>query len=286
MAEYVDHTLRRPEDVESKLRLRTLASVPRLSAQAVNTVKGLLAAGKAEARRLPAGESGVETTRPAGEPLALAVPSEVVDLLDYQDLPDRLLLTVEGSQELPRVVALTSCYSGEGVTTVASHLATLLAANADGRVLFVDANLRRPSAHLVFGVNVSPGLTEFLVDGQSSAEIVQPSGVPNLDVVTAGERNISFSRKSEFKALHDLVGQWRSKYRFVLLDTPAVRGGMFAGLLGGLVDGVVLVVEAERVRWEVVRRVHERLVRARANVLGVALNKRRFYIPEWLYKRL
>jgi len=260
--------------------------VPYLSARAVSAVKGLLAASDKETAQLAAGEGRMGTTTGTGEPMALAVPSEVIDLYDYDDLPDRLFLTPDGSEELPRVLALTSCYSGEGVTTVGSHLAVLLAANSDGRVLFVDANLRRPSAHLVFGLNTSPGLTEFLIDGQSSAEIVQPSGVPNLDVVTAGERNISFSRRSEFTALHDLVGQWRSKYRFVLLDTPAVRGGMFAGLLGSLVDGVVLVVEAERVRWEVVRRVHEPLLRAKANVLGVALNKRKYYVPEWLYKRL
>jgi Mrp family chromosome partitioning ATPase len=56
--------------------------------------------------------------------------------------------------------------------------------------------------------------------------------------------------------------------------------------IAALMDGVVLVVEAEKTRWEVANKVREALVQADANVLGVILNKRRFHIPEWLYKTL
>lgn len=286
VSEFADHSIKRPEDVESKLDLRTLASIPRLSPRTSRTVGRLPGPRERVIPMLPPQTETQEVAAGNSESLQLAVPSQIEELYDYETLPERLFLSSEDSEGLPRVIALTSCYSGEGVTTVASHLAAMLADHSDGRVLFVDANLRHPSAHRVFGVKLSPGLAEFLSGTHGSEEIIQLSSVPGLDVVASGEASTTFSRKSEFKALDGLLREWRERYRFVVLDSPAVRGGMFAGLLGSLVDGVVLVVQAERVRWEVVRRVHERLVRAKANVLGVALNKREFYIPEWLYKRL
>jgi len=75
-------------------------------------------------------------------------------------------------------------------------------------------------------------------------------------------------------------------HRFVVVDLPAVSEASWAARLAHLCDGVVLVVGAERSRWEAVNRAKEQLVNSNANVLGVVLNKRRFHIPEWLYRTL
>jgi Mrp family chromosome partitioning ATPase len=83
-----------------------------------------------------------------------------------------------------------------------------------------------------------------------------------------------------------LLVQMKKAYRFIVLDLPAVNEASWTVRLARLCDGVCLVVEAERSRWEVVDRTREQLVRSNANVLGVVLNKRKMHIPEWLYRTL
>ena len=78
----------------------------------------------------------------------------------------------------------------------------------------------------------------------------------------------------------------KNVYRFIVIDAPAALKDMTALRLAGHVDGVVLVIESGRVRWEVAKQTVDLLKQANANVLGVVLNKRRFYLPNWLYQRL
>jgi Mrp family chromosome partitioning ATPase len=76
------------------------------------------------------------------------------------------------------------------------------------------------------------------------------------------------------------------EYDFVILDIPAILKTKSTLRLSRLVDAVVLVVEAEKVHYEAVRKALAQLDHAKAKVLGVVLNKRKFHIPEWLYHRI
>jgi len=78
----------------------------------------------------------------------------------------------------------------------------------------------------------------------------------------------------------------KKDYRHVVLDMPAMKEARLAARLASLCDGVVLVIEAERLRWEVLLEAKAQLLKWNANTLGVVLNKRRFPIPEWLYRTL
>ena len=204
----------------------------------------------------------------------------------YDTLRDRLIFSVDGSSEPPRILGVTSCHSGEGVSTVAANLAVTLARHGEGSVLLVDANLGRPSVHRIFGVKLSPGLLDILVDGWPNREIIRASSAGNLFVLSSGRRAVDLSGLYQSKSFADLLSRWRRQYRFVVFDIPAVGSDSSAVHLASLVDGIVLVVEAERIRWQVAQRVKERLLEAKANVLGVVLNKRRFPVPGWLYRTL
>jgi len=85
----------------------------------------------------------------------------------YETLRYSILKPENGTTELPRIIAVTSCNRREGVSTIASSLAVTLALHGD-RVLFIDANFRHPSAQQIFRVNPSPGLGELLYDGIDS----------------------------------------------------------------------------------------------------------------------
>jgi capsular exopolysaccharide synthesis family protein len=200
-------------------------------------------------------------------------------------LADRLLHPAEGSTPL-RVIAVTSCRSGEGVSTVASNLALTLARKGDQRILLVEANHLNPAIHKIFGIKVIPGLTDHLAEGQESLTSINSLRSSNLDVVQSGKGEISLYQLADSREFSEHLTLWKMEYDFVILDIPAIFRTKSTLRLSRLVDAVVLVVEAENVRCESVRKALVQLGQAKANVLGVVLNKRMFHIPEWLYRRI
>ena len=79
---------------------------------------------------------------------------------------------------------------------------------------------------------------------------------------------------------------WGKDYEFVVMDVPPVLNNEGASMVARLAHKVILVIQAERERWQVIRRAQELLEEAHANVIGAILNKRIMYIPEWVYRRL
>lgn len=211
---------------------------------------------------------------------------------DYETIRNNLLLIKEDESDVPQIIAITCCTSGEGATTIAINLAITFAKYAEGPILFVDANFPKPSAHKVFGVDIIPGLGNILVNGYESSAVINSSPVPNLYFLTTGYADTNPNALYETQMFADLLAQWRLDYKFVIFDTPPMQCDMkqcdmnFPIQLASLVDGNILVIEAEAVRREVATRVKERLIQAEAEILGVVLNKRKYYIPKWLYKTL
>jgi Mrp family chromosome partitioning ATPase len=109
--------------------------------------------------------------------------------------------------------------------------------------------------------------------------------VNNL-VVMSRKEGVRIGRLFDTKYFANLLRVWRRAFSFVVFDTPAVLEESSAARLAGLADGVLMVLEAERERWEVAQKAKDQLVQASARLLGVVLNRRRYPIPEWLYKTL
>jgi Mrp family chromosome partitioning ATPase len=190
----------------------------------------------------------------------------------------------EGPSGPLRALGITSCYTGEGVSTVAAQLALTAALDCDGRVLLVDCNLPGPSVHRRFGLGPCPGLAECLRQGALLPQAVRPSGVPRLSVMTAGQLHGSAARAYDSPAFPSLLKEWVGDFDTVICDMPAAARASSTARLARLLDGVLLVVEAERVRSDVACRVKELLLAADARLLGVVLNKRRGAAPDWLYR--
>jgi len=262
-AEFFDTTFNRPEEIEAKLGLPTLASLPYVDAGSVTLTT------------LPARSRGAVQTD---------VERRYSSTLShyYEMLRDRLLLALNGTLSQPTMIAVTSSRPGEGVSTVAANLAVTLARQGDQRVLLVDANLEHPGANEIFGVRRGPGVAEILGDGEGNTTTIEQ----NLYFLSAGEKRGGLPQTivpQKFETLKRLVNA--QQYSFVVFDVPSVNQGTSTARLASLVDGVILVTEAERIRAEVAQRTKELLLDAKANVLGVVLNKRRYYVPNWLYKR-
>ncbi len=252
--EYLDHSIKTPDEVEEKLQLPTLACIPRVRTSRISPAE------------------------------KWDIPASIRE--HYEAFKEQLLLGPKGSKKVPRVLAITGSHDKEGVSTVAANLAATLARPGDGQVLLIDADLRHPSVHQIFEARLSPGLADILANGQSSEAVLAPSPLQNLRILSAGTADGNLSEMFDSKEFTNLLNSIKKDYRFVVVDLPAVNEASWAVRLARLCDGVGLVVEAERSRWEVVQRTKELLVESNANVLGVVINKRRFYIPKWIYRTL
>ncbi len=204
----------------------------------------------------------------------------------FETLRDSLLQTKDSSSQPSYLIAIISCNKGEGVSTIASNLAATLAKSSDKQVLLVDVNYHDPSAHQILGVNLSPGLGEIFFNGQDVKTVIQPTVIDNLFILTAGEIDKDSNINLESQAFADLLHTLKNDYSFVIFDSPAIGATSSSVRLASLLDGVILVTESERARWEAVQRVKEQLIKANVNILGVVLNKKQFHIPRFLYKTL
>jgi capsular exopolysaccharide synthesis family protein len=249
--DYLDHTFKKPEDIESKLQFAAFGAVPLLTT-------------------IPGQFNPKSPLKRHGDAFA-----------------DRLLASARSQAKPFKTLSVTACHPGEGATTLATYFAAALADRGTGRVLLVDANLQAPNLHGIFGVTSSPGLYEILSQGKALSSAIQPTSVANLDILPAGKADQPDTRKLfESKNFRDIISQWQHEYDFVVFDMPAVWEESHAAVLGSAVDGVLMVIEAEKVRWQVAQRAKARLEDGGALFVGGILNKRRFYVPAWLYNKL
>jgi Mrp family chromosome partitioning ATPase len=195
----------------------------------------------------------------------------------------QLGISGDHSRNSIHVVGLMSCKSGEGVTSIAAPLAAAAAEHLQLRTILVDCNLNHPGVHRICGVQASPGLRTALRESERLSEFIQPTAVENLSVLTAGDVKAGTILDGGSPNLSHVFSQLRSTFDLIVVDAPPFGNGASLGI-GALLDGVVLVVEAERTRTYAVQNMASSLRGAGVNLLGVAMNKRREHVPTWLNK--
>jgi len=199
-------------------------------------------------------------------------------------------LSLSSNVKSPQVIAFTSCHQGEGVSTIATQFSKFLASENGGRILAIDANFRYPSAHQTFGVSLVPGLSGLkqVLNNENGdpSTYVQKTSIDNLDLLSAGQTNEDLSSMYESKKFSSILNDWKNKYRYILIDMPPISEMVANAQLARLTDGVIFVIEADRIRWEIAMQLKNQLDQTRVKILGSILNKRSFPIPRWLYQRL
>ncbi len=212
-------------------------------------------------------------------------------LRNYRD--DFLRVAIKDFRDLgdyPLAVAFTSCKRREGVSTILYNFAYTIAGNMDRKVVVVDANLNSPVLHKWVGVNDdSAGFAE-IISGQSSLDdvIIQTSsnGEDTFDFIPAGKKRNQSLVHYDSNDFSDLMEELRGRYDIILFDTPSMVGAPETTIMGQYMDGVIMVVEAEKTRWEVAAHSKSALESANVNITGVILNKKKMFIPKAIYKYL
>jgi Mrp family chromosome partitioning ATPase len=193
----------------------------------------------------------------------------------FLGLYQRLLAFQNGAAKSPRAIGVTSCQRGEGVSTVAIGLAACAARSRGGPALLIDANFAHPSVARAFQVGAEPGLFEVLSGTIEPGECIRQSKCEGLSLLTSGCRAPGVEPSYMPTALAALVAELRKRYATIVFDLPSAEECSPSIVLGGALDGVLLVVEAERIQDELARRATLRLQEANVVILGAVLNKRR-----------
>lgn len=194
------------------------------------------------------------------------------------------LLSAAKGREI-KTIFVTSSRNAEGKTTAAIAIAQSLAANGRNKVLLVDANMRAPRIHELFEVAGSPGLTDLLLGSSDDSQVMRDTEYGGLTVLPYGSGS-SAAEAFKPEPLSRGLANLKGKFDYVVCDGDSVISSPDASVLAKQFDGIAVVVECQKTKWEVLQAATEKIENIGGNVLGVILNKRRFYIPRGLYGRI
>jgi succinoglycan biosynthesis transport protein ExoP len=167
---------------------------------------------------------------------------------------------------------VTSSVPQEGKSYTASNLAAAMA--LDGRrVILIDADLHHPRQHEVFDMVVQPGLTNLLVGQAQLKDCLRESGITGLRILTAGILPPNPVELLNSPAMEAILEALKVESDIIIFDSPPLLATADAQVLASKVDGVLYVMQLGRVPKSAIARSFELMAQARANILGIALNK-------------
>lgn len=182
-----------------------------------------------------------------------------------------MLLHTARTQSM-QVVMVTSATQGEGKTSLASQLGTSMA-TAGMRTLIVDCDLRNPSIHKLFDLQLQAGVSEVLCQEVDASDAVQPTAVPNLWVIPAGQCSTRvITALAQGHPLETLFNRLRGQFDFIIVDSCPVLPVADALLIGQHVDGVVFSIMQDISQLPKVLVASEKLQQLNVPLLGAVVN--------------
>jgi succinoglycan biosynthesis transport protein ExoP len=243
--EYVDDSLRYPEEVTRDLGLTFLGVIPAANWDPDDLRTHVL--------------SNIDQKSGLSE--------------SYRNVRSALLFTPQGSSI--RTLAVTSAVPKEGKTTTSLNLAVSIA-QAGFRVLLVDADLRRGEVHKFFGLEGGRGLSDVLSGHAKAESVIQRTGIPNLDLVATGpfpSNPAELIMRNEFGTFLEYA---KRTYDKILVDCPPVMAVSESSILASMVDGVVMVVWAGHTSRKLCQLSLQSIRQRGARMLGCVLNNLEF----------
>ncbi len=271
MREYLDNTVKTPDDVETLARLPSLAVVPQFT--------GSNGAGKRGGPLLGFSSNGHDKRI---ELVAHHLPKSQWSEA-FRALRTSILLSQ--ADHPPQVILVTSALPREGKTTTAANLAVTLAQLGDNTVI-VDADLRKPGIGRLLNMENGKyaGLSSYLA-GVSSLDLISVPhpAIPNLVAIPTGPLPPNPADLLSSHKLVEAIAELRTKYKFIIIDSPPILAATDAVILSVQTDGVLLVVRSGTTPKEAFTRTRDLLSSVKCRILGVVLNAVDSSAPDYYY---
>lgn len=240
-SEYLDNTLKTPDDVVNYLRMPYLGMVPEVD--------------------------DIDTNSPSA--VFLRHGPKTIASESIRGLRSNLFFS--RADQKPQVILLTSATPQEGKTLVAVNLASSMA-QSGCRTLVIDADMRRPRIHQTLGIENEAGLANILSGVSSPEAVIRRTCIENLDVITAGPTPPNPAELLGSKLMTGILDGLRKHYEHIIIDTPPVTAVTDATILSQYSDGVVVISKAFVTPKELVRTAIETLQKVNSKIFGVVLN--------------
>jgi len=253
--EYLDTSIRDPREIEALLRVPTLGLVPTRGALPAHLDGRLLGTSDG-----PPGAFALVAHQATGSILAEA----------FRNL--RASVVYATPDRPPKTMLVTSLQQQDGKTSLSTNFAISLAQLGMGDVLIVDADMRHPDLHGILGVPQTPGLSDLLVGGVSTTEVVRPTRIPGLFVIPAGPVPANPSELLYSPRLTQALATLGERFAHIVIDTPPLLGVSDTLVLAPRVEGIILVLRHGHAARDAAQRAVQMLGSVRARLLGVVLN--------------
>jgi succinoglycan biosynthesis transport protein ExoP len=237
--EYMDNTIKTPEDVETVLELPFLGYVP--------------------------------ATSPEEGPLYMFSEARAVVAESYRTIRTGVLLSAAEERAL-QVIVVTSSTPGEGKTTTSANLAIAMAQMGE-KVLVIDTDMRRHNLHRTFSMDNLIGISDCIVEHSNlDAAIRSVRDISNLDIITGGTLAPNPSELLGSNSMRELLAGLRQRYDRIILDSPPLMLFSDPLVMSKLADGVILVVRAGKTSRDVIRNLSQSMKAVNARIIGTVLN--------------
>jgi len=238
LAEYLDDAIKSPVDLERRCKITPLAVIPRFESE----------------------------------------PSLLVILESHRSHAAEAFRTLRSSLKFAglgkplKTILITSPEPSEGKTTVSANLAVAFA-QAGQKTLILDADLRRPRVHEIFGLDREVGLTTLLVGEAGMEEVIRVTGIDNLYAITSGPVPPNPVELLESQRMREVLEELKQKFDIIIIDSPLVMGMADAVVLSAICDGTLIIVRYNSTSRSALNQARKMLENAKANILGAVLNE-------------
>jgi len=247
--EYIDSTIKLPEDISQHLKIPYLGPVPALATE--TNPDGTLIERK-----------------PQEDLITIFAPKSTASEA-YRGIRTSLLLS--SADMAPQVILVCSSAPREGKTITTSNIAIAMA-QAGSKVLVMDCDLRRPKLHKLFSLDRDKGMSNILVGSCTLDDAIVHTQVPNVDLIPSGPIPPNPSEILISHHMKELIEKARTRYERIIIDSPPITAVTDAAIVANMVDGVVIVIRANDTHREIIKNGIAHLRSINAHILGAVLN--------------
>ena len=208
----------------------------------------------------------------------------------FYEESDLLALAQNIAARLPNpdqnVIQFMGSRMGEGTSTLIREFALIAAKHSNKPVLLVEADFYKPSQNLAFSIETKPPLEQILQEGKALDGVISQVEESNLFLASLSSKIQRSLTDRSFFGSTDMWKTAREQFSLILIDSSPATVTADSLAICETVNGVVLVVEAEKTRSAVAQNVKRQILMREGNLLGIVFTKRKFHIPKFLYKFL
>jgi polysaccharide biosynthesis transport protein len=261
--DYVDNTIKEPEEAERLVELPSLGIIPFVSKDGV--MKGNAYAAYSYGNNKQKKPLKIESFEMINHKYPKLSVSE-----NYRTLRTSILFS--SPEKAPKAISFTSAFPQEGKTATLVNTAVSFA-QLNKKVLLIDADMRKPRLHKVFNLRILNGLSSFLTGKIYLDEAIKETKVKNLSVITSGPHPPNPVELMDTPRMRELIDTVKERFDYVFIDTPPVLAVVDSAIISSVADGTIFIIKIGKTSRKAYVNSIRSLEKVNANIIGVVYNE-------------